>query len=92
MRCLTVHRFRFTGGAIGASLEFNLKGGSQTFEEISPGLFPPMTEDAPETPDIPPAAYWDISSMPYKLFEIMADLALDTERELDQSGVGSGYV
>jgi hypothetical protein len=82
-RSLTVHRFRFAGGAIGASLEFS--GGRQVFREITPGLFPPMTEDDPETPDIPPAAYHDLSSMPYKLFEIMADLALDTERELDQS-------
>jgi hypothetical protein len=87
LRSLTVRRFRFAGGAIGASLEF-IDGNqvfNQVFREISPGLVPPMTEDAPENPDIPPAAYWDLSSMPYKLFEIMADLALDTERELGQS-------
>jgi hypothetical protein len=83
MRCLTVHRFRFPGGAIGASLEFN--GGSQSFREITPGLFPQMTEDGSDNPDMPPAAIHDLSSMPYRLFEIMADLALDTERELGQS-------
>jgi hypothetical protein len=88
MRSLTVHRFRFAGGAIGASLEFS--GGRQVFREVTPGLLPAglfssMTEDDPETPDTPPAAYHDLSSMPYKLFEIMADLALDAERELDQS-------
>jgi hypothetical protein len=83
LRSLTVSRFRFAGGAIGANLEFN--GGSQNFREITPGLYPPMTEDGSENPDIPPAPYHDLSSMPYKLFEIMADLALDTERELGRS-------
>jgi hypothetical protein len=83
LRAFTVWRCRFRGGAIGASLEF--KGGSQSFREITLGLIPPMTEDGSENPDIPPAAFRDISSMPYKLFEIMADLALDTECELGQS-------
>jgi hypothetical protein len=81
LRAFTVHRFRFTGGAIGANLEIG--GGSRRFSDVG-GLLPPM-EDGLEDPRIPAAAVLDITSVGYKIFEIMADLALDTRRELGQS-------
>jgi hypothetical protein len=42
-------------------------------------------EDDLKDPRIPAAAPLDSTTMPYKLFEIMADLASDTARELGQS-------
>jgi hypothetical protein len=82
LRSFTVHRFRFAGGAIGASLETS--GGDRSFREPVGGLLPLM-EDGLEDPRVPAAAVSDIASVGYKLFEIMADLALDTECELGQS-------
>jgi hypothetical protein len=79
---LDVWRFRFAGGAIGAS--FRLRDGWQNFKNPCGGLFPPM-EEGLEDPRIPASPPLDRTSMRYKLFETMADLALDTERELGQS-------
>jgi hypothetical protein len=47
-------------------------------------LFPSM-QDGAESPGRPEAAISSAKFAPLKIFEIMADLALDTERELGQS-------
>jgi hypothetical protein len=75
-------RYRFAGGTIGASLR--LRDWSLSFSKPVGGLLTLM-EEGLRDPHIPAAAPLDSTTMPYKLFEIMADLVLDTECELGQS-------
>jgi hypothetical protein len=78
----TLWRYRFAGGTISANLR--LRDWSLSFSEPVGGLLTLMEDDLKD-PRIPAAAPLDSTTMPYKLFEIMADLASDTARELGQS-------
>jgi hypothetical protein len=75
-------RYRFAGGTISANLR--LRDWSLSFSQPIGGLLTLMEDDLKD-PRIPAAAPLDSTTMPYKLFEIMADLASDTARELGQS-------
>ena len=77
LRAFTVWRCRFRGGAIGARLE--TRAGSRSFQEPVGGLLPLM-EEGLEDRGIPVAAALDSTSIPCRIFEIMADLARDGER------------
>jgi hypothetical protein len=77
LRSFTVWRYRFRDGAIGASLMTS--AGSRSFREPVGGLLPLM-EEGLEDRGIPAAAAMDIVVIPSAIFEILADLALDTER------------
>jgi hypothetical protein len=90
LRAFTVWRHRFRGGAIGARLETS--AGSRSFREPVGGLLPLM-EEGLEDQGIPVAAALDSTSIPCRIFEIMADLALTGERGHDHkpsSDVASG--
>jgi hypothetical protein len=82
LKDLTLLRYRFAGGTIGANLW--LRDWSLSFSEPVGGLLTLMEDDWKDQ-RIPVAAPLDSTTMPYKLFEIMADLASDTARELGQS-------
>jgi hypothetical protein len=73
----SVWHHRFRGGAIGASLITPI--GTRSFREPVGGLLPLM-EEGLEDRGIPAAAAMDIVAIPSAIFEILADLALDTER------------
>jgi hypothetical protein len=75
-------RYRFAGGTISANLR--LRDWSLSFSQPVGGLLTLMEDDLND-PRIPVAAPLDSTTMPYKLFEIMADLASDTARQLGQS-------
>jgi hypothetical protein len=75
-------RYRFAGGTISANLR--LRDWSLSFSQPAGGLLTLMEDDLKD-PRIPAAAPLDSTTMPYRLFEIMADLASDTALELDQS-------
>jgi hypothetical protein len=75
-------RYRSAGGTISANLR--LRDWSLSFSQPIGGLLTLMEDDLKD-PRIPAAAPLDSTTMPYKLFEIMADLASDTARELGQS-------
>jgi hypothetical protein len=82
LRDLSLWRYRFAGGPIGANLR--LRDGSLPVSEPVGGLLTLMEDDLKDQRR-PAAAPLDSTTMPYKLFEIMADLASDTARELGQS-------
>jgi hypothetical protein len=69
---ITVWRYRFRGGAIGARLVTS--AGSRSFQEPVGGLLPLM-EEGLEDQGIPVAAALDSTSIACRIFEIMADLA-----------------
>jgi hypothetical protein len=84
LRSLTVGRSHQSGGEITASIEVS----TGTIEFVVPigDLFSSMQmQNDTEHSGIPEAAISDTKSVPFRIFEIMADLVLDTERELGQS-------
>jgi hypothetical protein len=78
----TVGRSHQSGGVIGASLE--VSNGTVGFVVPIGDLLASM-QDGAEDSGIPEAAISDIKSVPFRIFEILADLALDTERALGRS-------
>jgi hypothetical protein len=71
---LSVWRYRFPGGAIGASLDTRF--GVRSFQEPVIGLLPPM-EEGVKDPRVPAAAARDMVVIPFAMFETLADLMRD---------------
>jgi hypothetical protein len=82
LKGLDLWRYRFADGPIGGSLR--LRDGSLRLNEPVGGLLTLM-EEGLKDPRVPAAAPLDSTSMQYRIFEVMADLAFDTERVLGQS-------